>query len=69
MYKEEWKDRVPESPDGTEGDLQISQVLGVAGAPRGGRVPCPIPPVLDCVQSGGVQSKARLSTSVPGLST
>lgn len=54
MHQEEWPDSVSEGPDRSAGELQVSEILGVAGPPRGGRLPRPLPSVLDSLPPGRV---------------
>lgn len=54
MHQEEWPDSVSEGPDWSAGELQVSEILGVAGPPRGGRLPRPLPSVLDSLPPGRV---------------
>lgn len=52
VHQEEWSDSVSEGPDRSARELQVPEILGVAGPPGGGCLPCSLPPVLDSLPSG-----------------
>ena len=69
MHQEEWEDSVPEGPDRSAWERQVSQGLGMAGAKGGGRLPRPVPPSMDRLPLGRIQPASHLQTGVSHIST